>query len=129
MPSENPVRSVNVGIVGLGNVGTGALSILAGNAAQIEAKLGFPLQVRTVSGLLNIGPWRQGLNGRTRQCAIRSYQALPIEACRQRLAALSRASGPAGPQPPDDRRSDRRDDRGCALDADWWSPDPSPAGA
>ncbi|MBN8733020.1 MAG: homoserine dehydrogenase [Acidobacteria bacterium] len=48
MPSENPVRSVNVGIVGLGNVGTGALSILAGNAAQIEAKLGFPLQVRTV---------------------------------------------------------------------------------
>jgi homoserine dehydrogenase len=48
MPSENPARGVNVGIVGLGNVGTGALSILAGNAAQIESKLGFPLHVRTV---------------------------------------------------------------------------------
>ncbi|MCW1844006.1 DUF2336 domain-containing protein [Prosthecomicrobium hirschii] len=97
--------------------------------AFLVAARTLPLQVRTVSGLLNIGPWRQGLNGRTRQCAIRSYQALPIEACRQRLAALSRVSGPAGLQPPDDRRDDRLGDRGCALDADWWSPDPSPAGA
>ena len=39
---------VNIGIVGLGNVGTGALSILAENADQIALKLGFPLCVRAV---------------------------------------------------------------------------------
>src|ERR1700691_3611731 len=39
---------VNIGIVGLGNVGMGALSILAGNADQIALKLGFPLHVRAV---------------------------------------------------------------------------------
>ena len=39
---------VNIGIIGLGNVGMGALTILADNADQIALKLGFPLTVRTV---------------------------------------------------------------------------------
>jgi homoserine dehydrogenase len=39
---------VRVGIVGLGNVGSGALAILAENAAQIELKLGFRLRVSAV---------------------------------------------------------------------------------
>jgi homoserine dehydrogenase len=42
------VRGVNVGIIGLGNVGSGALEILAGNAQQIQLKLGFPLRVAAV---------------------------------------------------------------------------------
>ena len=32
------MQQVNVGVVGLGNVGLGALSVLAGNAAQIASK-------------------------------------------------------------------------------------------
>lgn len=39
---------VKVGIVGLGNVGRGALEILAENAKSIEEKLGFPLKVKSV---------------------------------------------------------------------------------
>ncbi len=39
---------VNIGIIGLGNVGMGALSILAETSDQIALKLGFPLTVRTV---------------------------------------------------------------------------------
>ncbi|MEO8097183.1 MAG: homoserine dehydrogenase [Acidobacteriota bacterium] len=42
------MQPVNIGIIGLGNVGSGALDILAGNAAAIEQKLGFPLRVRAV---------------------------------------------------------------------------------
>ncbi len=42
------VRGVNVGIIGLGNVGSGALEILAENAKQIQLKLGFPLRVAAV---------------------------------------------------------------------------------
>ena len=42
------MQQVNVGIVGLGNVGLGALRILAENAGQIELKLGFRLAVRIV---------------------------------------------------------------------------------
>lgn len=41
-------RGVNVGIIGLGNVGMGALSILTENADQIALKLGFPLRVRAL---------------------------------------------------------------------------------
>jgi homoserine dehydrogenase len=37
------MQQVNVGIVGLGNVGMGALTILAENAVEIERKLGFRL--------------------------------------------------------------------------------------
>jgi homoserine dehydrogenase len=39
---------VNVGIVGLGNVGMGTLTILSENAEQIALKLGFPLRVKIV---------------------------------------------------------------------------------
>ncbi|MCC6390989.1 MAG: homoserine dehydrogenase, partial [Bryobacterales bacterium] len=42
------MQHVNVGIVGLGNVGSGTLAILAENAAEITQKLGFRLQVRSV---------------------------------------------------------------------------------
>ena len=42
------MQDVNVGIVGLGNVGIGALTILAENADQIAAKLGFRLNVAAV---------------------------------------------------------------------------------
>jgi len=42
------MREVNVGIVGLGNVGSGTLAILAGNAEQIALKLGFRLKVAAV---------------------------------------------------------------------------------
>ncbi len=42
------MQQVNVGIVGLGNVGSGTLSILAENAEQIAQKLGFRLAVKVV---------------------------------------------------------------------------------
>ena len=42
------MRQVNVGIVGLGNVGSGTLAILAENADQIALKLGFQLRVAAV---------------------------------------------------------------------------------
>jgi len=37
-----------VGLIGLGNVGSGTLAVLAGNAAQIALKLGFDLRVKMV---------------------------------------------------------------------------------
>ncbi len=42
------VPAVNVGIIGLGNVGQGTLRILADNASLIERKLGFPLRVKAI---------------------------------------------------------------------------------
>ena len=42
------MSDVNVGIVGLGNVGLGTLTILAENAGQIALKLGFHLQVKAI---------------------------------------------------------------------------------
>src|SRR4051794_3678469 len=42
------MQRVNAGIIGLGNVGTGTLDILAHNREQIENKLGFPLRVAAV---------------------------------------------------------------------------------
>ncbi len=42
------MQEVRVGIVGLGNVGMGALTILADNADQIALKLSFPLRVTAV---------------------------------------------------------------------------------
>src|SRR5450755_4356143 len=42
------MQEVNIGVVGLGNVGLGALAILTENAAQIELKLGFRLNVTAV---------------------------------------------------------------------------------
>jgi homoserine dehydrogenase len=45
------MKDVHVGVVGLGNVGSGTVSILAGNAAQISQKLGFNLRVAAVCSL------------------------------------------------------------------------------
>ena len=42
------MSAINLGVVGLGNVGCGTLRILADNAAQIEAKLGFQLVVKAL---------------------------------------------------------------------------------
>jgi len=42
------MQPVNIGIIGLGNVGSGALDILARNIAAIENKLGFPMNVLAV---------------------------------------------------------------------------------
>jgi homoserine dehydrogenase len=42
------MQEVNVGVVGLGNVGVGTLSILLENADQIALKLGFPLCVKAL---------------------------------------------------------------------------------
>jgi homoserine dehydrogenase len=42
------MQEVNVGLVGLGNVGSGTLAILAENADQIALKLGFRLRVKVV---------------------------------------------------------------------------------
>jgi len=42
------MQPVNLGVVGLGNVGSGTLDILAENADQIGLKLGFPLRVAAV---------------------------------------------------------------------------------
>jgi homoserine dehydrogenase len=41
-------QPVNVGIIGLGNVGSGTLAILTENAEQIAQKLGFPLRIAAV---------------------------------------------------------------------------------
>ena len=42
------MEPVNIGIIGLGNVGSGTLDILAENARDIASKLGFPIQVRAL---------------------------------------------------------------------------------
>ncbi|HAX44992.1 MAG TPA: homoserine dehydrogenase, partial [Solibacterales bacterium] len=42
------MRDVHLGIIGLGNVGTGSLTILTENASQIAQKLGFRLVVSAV---------------------------------------------------------------------------------
>src|SRR5580658_6350585 len=42
------MQEVNVGIIGLGNVGSGTLAILTENAEQIGLKLGFPLRVKAL---------------------------------------------------------------------------------
>jgi homoserine dehydrogenase len=42
------MQQVNVGIVGLGNIGGGTMTILAENAEQIDQKLGFRLRIAAV---------------------------------------------------------------------------------
>ena len=67
---------VTVGIIGLGNVGSGALQILTENAGGIQEKLGFPLRVKSVcsrsvqqkklpalaSGVARVTDWREVVN-------------------------------------------------------------------
>jgi homoserine dehydrogenase len=48
MIPEAHMDDVNIGIIGLGNVGSGTLAILAANADQIALKLGFRLRVTAV---------------------------------------------------------------------------------
>jgi homoserine dehydrogenase len=45
---DKTMEQVNVGIAGVGNIGSGTLAILAENAAQIELKLGFRLRVAAI---------------------------------------------------------------------------------
>jgi len=45
------MQQVNVGIVGLGNIGGGTMTILAENAEQISQKLGFDLRITAVCDL------------------------------------------------------------------------------
>src|SRR5438270_12140854 len=45
---ETDMQEVNVGIVGLGNVGSSTLAILAENGDQIALKLGYKLKVVAV---------------------------------------------------------------------------------
>ena len=46
--NNEKMREVRVGIIGLGNVGQGTMTILAETAQQIEQKLGFPLRVKAI---------------------------------------------------------------------------------
>jgi homoserine dehydrogenase len=70
------MNDVNVGVIGLGNVGSGTLAILQENAAQIALKLGFRLNVTAVcsrslrgaamdhvpDGALRTSDWREVVN-------------------------------------------------------------------
>jgi homoserine dehydrogenase len=70
------MQDVHVGIVGVGNVGSGTLTILAENAAQITQKLGFSLRVSAVcsrsiqskrlpeqlGGVRRVADWREVVN-------------------------------------------------------------------
>ncbi|MBY0506702.1 MAG: homoserine dehydrogenase [Bryobacteraceae bacterium] len=42
------MKPVKIGVIGLGNVGSGALAILTGNAQSLAEKLGFPLEIAAV---------------------------------------------------------------------------------
>ena len=67
------MTDVNVGVIGLGNVGSGALTILAANADSIALKLGFRLRVTAVcsrsvaakelpaqlTGVMRTADWRE----------------------------------------------------------------------
>ncbi len=66
------MQEVNVGIIGLGNVGMGTLTILTENADQIALKLGFPLRVKALcsrsiasknlpagEGVIQTADWRE----------------------------------------------------------------------
>jgi homoserine dehydrogenase len=54
------MQEVRVGIIGMGNVGTGTFTILTENADQIALKLGFPLRVKALCsrsiGSMNLPP-------------------------------------------------------------------------
>jgi homoserine dehydrogenase len=70
------MQPVNIGIIGLGHVGEGTITILTENAAHIEAKLGFPLHIAAVcsrgiakkhlpaalGSILKTADWREVVN-------------------------------------------------------------------
>jgi len=65
------MKDVSVGIIGLGNVGLGALAILDANADQIALKLGFRLKVAAIcsrsvetglNGVFRTRDWREVVN-------------------------------------------------------------------
>ncbi len=70
------MQPVKIGLIGLGNVGEGTLTILTENAAHIQAKLGFPLRIAAVcsrgiaektlpaalEGVLKTAEWRDVVN-------------------------------------------------------------------
>jgi homoserine dehydrogenase len=45
------MEQVNVGIIGLGNIGSGTMTVFAENAEQIDLKLGFRLRVKAICDL------------------------------------------------------------------------------
>src|SRR3954451_22123976 len=67
------MQKVNVGIVGLGNVGSGTIEVLTGNSEQISLKLGFDLKItalcsrsiktrelpQSLSGVFRTADWRE----------------------------------------------------------------------
>ena len=69
------MKPVKIGVIGLGNVGSGTLAILAGSANSLTEKLGFPLEVVAICspsvhtrelpalpGLLKTTDWREVVN-------------------------------------------------------------------
>ena len=69
------MKPVKIGVIGLGNVGSGTLAILAGSANGLTEKLGFPLEVVAICspsvhtrelpalpGLLRTTDWREVVN-------------------------------------------------------------------
>lgn len=63
------MQAVNVGIIGMGNVGGGTLAILTENAEQITQKLGFPLNVAAVCSRSIASKELAGLPATTRRVA------------------------------------------------------------
>jgi len=62
------MKDVYVGIIGLGNVGSGALTILNKNAEQISQKLGFNLRVAAVCSRSVATKKPDGVNTRKNSC-------------------------------------------------------------
>ncbi len=69
------MKPVKVGVVGLGNVGSGTLSIVAGSTESLTEKLGFPLEITAICspsvhtrelpalpGVLKTTDWREVVN-------------------------------------------------------------------
>ena len=69
------MKPVKIGVIGLGNVGSGTLAILAGSAQSLTEKLGFPIEVVAICspsvhtrelpalpGLLRTTDWREVVN-------------------------------------------------------------------
>ncbi len=69
------MKPVKVGVVGLGNVGSGTLSIVAGSTESLTEKLGFPLEIAAICspsvhtrelpalpGVLKTTDWREVVN-------------------------------------------------------------------